>query len=61
MMTEEKELRVQKIKEGTVIDHISAGGALSVLKILGIMGSPRGYSKHSDERVKPQSGEKGYS
>jgi aspartate carbamoyltransferase regulatory subunit len=37
-MTEEKELRVQKIKEGTVIDHISAGGALSVLKILRIKG-----------------------
>lgn len=37
-MTEEKELRVQKIKEGTVIDHISGGGALSVLKILNIMG-----------------------
>jgi aspartate carbamoyltransferase regulatory subunit len=34
----EKELRVQKIKEGTVIDHISGGGALSVLKILNIMG-----------------------
>ncbi len=37
-MAEEKELRVQKIKEGTVIDHISAGCSLSVLKILGIMG-----------------------
>jgi aspartate carbamoyltransferase regulatory subunit len=37
-MAEEKELRVQKIKNGTVIDHISAGGALSVLKILGLMG-----------------------
>ena len=37
-MAEEKELRVQKIKEGTVIDHISAGGSLSVLKILSIIG-----------------------
>ncbi len=37
-MAEEKELRVQKIKDGTVIDHISAGESLSVLKILGIMG-----------------------
>jgi len=37
-VAEEKELYVQKIKEGTVIDHISAGGALSVLKILEIMG-----------------------
>jgi aspartate carbamoyltransferase regulatory subunit len=37
-MAEEKELRVQKIKNGTVIDHISAGGALSVLKILNIRG-----------------------
>lgn len=31
-----KELRVKKIKKGTVIDHISAGQALNVLKILGI-------------------------
>lgn len=30
------ELRVQKIKEGTVIDHIKAGYALAVLKILGV-------------------------
>ena len=37
-MAEEKELRVQKIREGTVIDHINAGNALSVLKILGITG-----------------------
>jgi aspartate carbamoyltransferase regulatory subunit len=37
-MAEEKELRVQKIRDGTVIDHISAGNALSVLKILGIAG-----------------------
>jgi aspartate carbamoyltransferase regulatory subunit len=35
---EKYELRVQKIKEGTVIDHIPAGYALSVLKILGITG-----------------------
>jgi len=34
----EKELRVQKIKNGTVIDHISAGNALAVLRILGISG-----------------------
>ena len=37
-MANEKELRVQNIREGTVIDHISAGGALSVLKSLGITG-----------------------
>jgi aspartate carbamoyltransferase regulatory subunit len=37
-MAEEKELRVQKIRDGTVIDHISAGNALSVLKIMGIVG-----------------------
>ena len=29
-------LRVSKIKDGTVIDHITAGHALNVLKILGI-------------------------
>ncbi|MHA1410468.1 MAG: aspartate carbamoyltransferase regulatory subunit [Candidatus Odinarchaeia archaeon] len=34
----EQELRVRKIKNGTVIDHISAGNALNVLKILGITG-----------------------
>ena len=32
------ELRVSKIKEGTVIDHISGGYALDVVKILGITG-----------------------
>jgi aspartate carbamoyltransferase regulatory subunit len=35
-LTETEELRVKKIKEGTVIDHISAGNALTVLNILGI-------------------------
>ena len=34
----EKDLRVSKIKDGTVIDHISAGYALDVVKILGITG-----------------------
>jgi len=33
-----EELRVKKIKNGTVIDHIPAGHALTVLKILGITG-----------------------
>jgi len=32
----EKTLRVSKIRDGTVIDHITAGNALEVLKILGI-------------------------
>ena len=32
----ETTLRVSKIKDGTVIDHITAGHALNVLKILGI-------------------------
>lgn len=32
----ETTLRVSKIKDGTVIDHITAGNALQVLKILGI-------------------------
>ncbi|RLF04407.1 MAG: aspartate carbamoyltransferase regulatory subunit [Thermoprotei archaeon] len=34
-----RELRVSKIKEGTVIDHIDAGRALHVLRILGLTGS----------------------
>jgi aspartate carbamoyltransferase regulatory subunit len=33
------ELRVSKIRDGTVIDHIRAGQALNVLAILGIRGS----------------------
>jgi len=33
-----EELRVSKIKDGTVIDHISGGYALDVVKILGITG-----------------------
>ena len=32
----EKELRVLKIKNGTVIDHIEGGQALNVLKIIGV-------------------------
>ncbi|HEQ78210.1 MAG TPA: aspartate carbamoyltransferase regulatory subunit, partial [Euryarchaeota archaeon] len=32
----QKDIRVRKINRGTVIDHISAGQALNVLKILGI-------------------------
>jgi aspartate carbamoyltransferase regulatory subunit len=35
----DKELRVSKIRDGTVIDHVSAGQALNVLAILGIDGS----------------------
>jgi len=31
-----KELKVKPIKNGTVIDHISANKALKVLKILGL-------------------------
>jgi aspartate carbamoyltransferase regulatory subunit len=34
----DKELRVSKIKDGTVIDHISGGYALDVVKILGMTG-----------------------
>ena len=37
-MAVEEELRVRKIREGTVIDHITAGNALAVLRILGITG-----------------------
>ncbi len=38
----EKELRVRRIENGTVIDHITAGKALSVLKILGLPDSSQG-------------------
>lgn len=34
-----KEMRVRPIEHGTVIDHITAGQALNVLKILGIYGT----------------------
>jgi aspartate carbamoyltransferase regulatory subunit len=37
----EKELRVSKIKDGTVIDHIRGGYALDVVKILGINGKEK--------------------
>jgi len=37
----EEELRVSKIKYGTVIDHISGGYALDVVKILGITGKEK--------------------
>lgn len=36
----DKDIRVRKIKNGTVIDHIASGQALNVLKIIGI---PKGY------------------
>ncbi|SHH24669.1 aspartate carbamoyltransferase regulatory subunit [Halobaculum gomorrense] len=39
MSDPERELRVSKIRNGTVIDHISGGQALNVLAILGIDGS----------------------
>jgi aspartate carbamoyltransferase regulatory subunit len=34
----ETELRVSKIKDGTVIDHITGGHALDIVRILGITG-----------------------
>jgi aspartate carbamoyltransferase regulatory subunit len=37
----DKELRVSKIKDGTVIDHIRGGYALDVVKILGISGKEK--------------------
>jgi aspartate carbamoyltransferase regulatory subunit len=40
-MTEKRELRVKPIVNGTVIDHIAAGQALNVLKILGINASSK--------------------
>ena len=39
MSDEDTELRVSKIRNGTVIDHVTAGEALHVLAILGIDGS----------------------
>jgi aspartate carbamoyltransferase regulatory subunit len=39
MSDADKELRVSKIRNGTVIDHVTAGQALNVLAILGIDGS----------------------
>jgi len=41
LSAEAKEVRVSKIKDGTVIDHISGGYALDVVKILGITGHER--------------------
>ncbi len=38
-----EELKIKKIHDGTVIDHITAGHALDVLKILGITGK-EGYT-----------------
>jgi aspartate carbamoyltransferase regulatory subunit len=38
-MTDDRKLRVSKIENGTVIDHINGGQALNVLAILGIDGS----------------------
>jgi aspartate carbamoyltransferase regulatory subunit len=37
----DKELRVSKIKNGTVIDHIRGGFALDVVKILGVTGQEK--------------------
>ena len=38
MSNAEEEIRIVKILDGTVIDHIAAGHALDVLQILGITG-----------------------
>ena len=35
----DKELHINKIENGTVIDHIEAGQGLNVLSLLGIEGS----------------------
>ena len=39
MTDADRELRVSKIQNGTVIDHLAAGQALNVLALLGIDGS----------------------
>jgi aspartate carbamoyltransferase regulatory subunit len=38
----DREVRISKIKDGTVIDHITGGYALEVIKILGITGREKG-------------------
>ena len=38
-MSRDRQLRVSKIRDGTVIDHVTAGQALNVLSVLGIDGS----------------------
>ena len=38
-MSDDRQLRVSKIENGTVIDHITSGQALNVLAILGIDGT----------------------
>ncbi len=38
MSSEEQQLLIRRIKDGTVIDHVRAGEALRVLQILGITG-----------------------
>jgi aspartate carbamoyltransferase regulatory subunit len=38
-MSDEPHLRVSKIRNGTVLDHVTAGQALNVLAILGIDGT----------------------
>ena len=37
----DRELRVSKIRNGTVIDHIRGGYALDVVRILGITGKEK--------------------
>lgn len=39
MTDDDRQLRVSKIRQGTVIDHVPGGQALNVLAILGIDGS----------------------
>ena len=46
----DKELRVSKIKDGTVIDHISGGYALDVVKILGITRTRKEGYDHCHQR-----------
>jgi aspartate carbamoyltransferase regulatory subunit len=41
VLVSDNELHVSKIKDGTVIDHISGGHALDVVKILGITGQEK--------------------
>ena len=54
-----KEIKVERIREGTVIDHISSGQALNVLRILGITKEyPKTAVTVAMNVVSPKSGRK---
>ena len=50
----EKTLKVQKIEEGTVIDHIAGGKGWEVIKLLGLEGYPETVTLLSNVHSKSQ-------